>query len=71
MSEMSLHYSIVIQWSNEDEVYVVSLPEWGDLVHTHGDTYAEALQRGQELLELLMQSRREHSEPLPEPQVFA
>ncbi|MGH2504015.1 MAG: type II toxin-antitoxin system HicB family antitoxin, partial [Ktedonobacterales bacterium] len=37
---MSLHYSIVIQWSNEDEVYVVSLPEWGDLVHTHGDTYA-------------------------------
>ncbi|MFI5278185.1 MAG: type II toxin-antitoxin system HicB family antitoxin [Ktedonobacterales bacterium] len=68
---MSLHYSIVIQWSNEDEVYVVSLPEWGDLVHTHGDTYAEALQRGQELLELLMQSRREHSEPLPEPQVFA
>lgn len=71
MSELSLHYSIVIQWSNEDEVYVVSLPEWGDLVHTHGDTYAEALQRGQELLELLMQSRREHSEPLPEPQVFA
>ncbi|HEY8324442.1 MAG TPA: type II toxin-antitoxin system HicB family antitoxin [Ktedonobacterales bacterium] len=71
MSERSLHYSIVIQWSNEDEVYVVSLPEWGDLVHTHGDTYAEALQRGQELLELLMQSRREHSEPLPEPQVFA
>ncbi|HEU5346530.1 MAG TPA: type II toxin-antitoxin system HicB family antitoxin [Ktedonobacterales bacterium] len=71
MSETSLRYTIVIQWSNEDDAYVVSLPEWGDLVHTHGDTYAEALQRGQELLELLVQSRRAHSEALPEPHVFA
>lgn len=71
MSETPLHYTIVIQWSNEDEAYVVSLPEWGDLVHTHGDTYADALQRGQELLEMLVESRRAHSEALPEPRVFA
>jgi len=71
MNNIPLRYTIVIQWSNDDEAYVVSLPEWGDLVHTHGDTYGEALQRGQELLELLVQSRRAHSEALPEPQVFA
>ncbi|HEX2347118.1 MAG TPA: type II toxin-antitoxin system HicB family antitoxin [Ktedonobacterales bacterium] len=58
MNKIPLRYTIVIQWSNDDDAYVVSLPEWGDLVHMHGDTYGEALQRGQELLELLVQSRR-------------
>ena len=71
MSETAPHYTIVIQWSDDDQVYVVSLPEWGDLVHTHGDTYEEALQRGRELLELLIQSRRDRNETLPEPRVFA
>ena len=28
-------YSMVIEWSDEDQAYIVSLPEWGDLVHTH------------------------------------
>lgn len=65
------HYSIVIEWSDEDQVYVVSLPEWGDLVHTHGDTYEEALQQGKELLELLATARRGSGEPLPAPRVFA
>lgn len=67
---MSIHYSIVIQWSDEDRGYIVSLPEWGDLVHTHGDTYAEAFERGQELLEALIASRQEHDEPLPSPRVY-
>jgi antitoxin HicB len=71
MSETALHYTIVIQWSDEDQVYIVSLPEWGDLTHTHGDTYEDALQRGQELLESLIQSRHAHGEALPEPRVFA
>lgn len=67
---MSIHYSIIIQWSDEDQAYIVSLPEWGDLVHTHGDTYVEALERGQELLEALIASRQEHGEPLPSPCVY-
>ena len=40
---MSSRYTIIIQWSAEDQCYVVSLPEWGDYCHTHGDTYEEAL----------------------------
>ena len=64
-------YSIVIQWSDEDQIYVVSLPEWGDLVHTHGDTYEEALERGKELLEALVATRRLAGQPLPEPRVYA
>ena len=64
-------YSIVIEWSDEDHVYVVSLPEWGDLVHTHGETYDEALQRGTELIDALSDSRQSNREPLPEPRFFA
>lgn len=73
MSETAPQYMIVIQWSEDDQIYVVSLPEWGDLVHTHGDTVEEALQRGRELLDLdlLIQSRREQGVELPEPRVFA
>ena len=70
MSEQ-LRYSMVIEWSDEDQVYVVSLPEWGDLVHTHGVTYEEALRRGKELIEGLVVSRQERGEPLPQPRVFA
>lgn len=75
MSGTTPHYTIVIQWSDEDKVYVVSLPEWGDLIHTHGkthgETYEEALQRGRELLDLLIQARHDHGEAPPESCVFA
>lgn len=65
-----LHYSIVIEWSQEDQVYVVSLPEWGELIHTHGVTYEEAVRNGRELIEMLVESRLQHGEPLPAPRVF-
>lgn len=41
---MNIHYTIIIQWSEADKCFVVSLPEWGEFCHTHGDTYQEALQ---------------------------
>ncbi|MGK7940796.1 MAG: type II toxin-antitoxin system HicB family antitoxin [Crocosphaera sp.] len=50
------HYTIIIQWSNEDNCYVVSLHEWGEYCHTHGDTYEEAFNNAQEVLELLIES---------------
>ena len=73
MPEMSepLRYSMHIEWSDEDQVFVVSLPEWGDLVHTHGSTYEEAAQRGQELIQALVSVRDANGEPLPSPRVFA
>lgn len=64
-------YSMVIEWSDEDNAYIVSLPEWGDLVHTHGETYAEAVALGEDLLAGLIASRQQHGEPLPPPHVFA
>lgn len=68
---MKYHYSLVIEWSDEDQTFVVSFPEWGDLVHTHGDTYEEALQNAQKSLELLIETRQDSGLPLPEPKQFA
>ncbi len=40
---MSFHYSMVIQWSEEDQLFLVHLPEFGcQQFHTHGRTYEEA-----------------------------
>ena len=64
---MKSHYSMVIQWSIEDEIYIVSLPEFGDRVHTHGDTSAEAIQHGEEVLELLIEEYQSQGRTLPTP----
>lgn len=67
---MNSRYTIILQWSEEDQCYVVSLPEWGDYCHTHGDTYEEALHNAREVLELLTESTLDEGKPLPAPQLF-
>ncbi|MDJ1185615.1 type II toxin-antitoxin system HicB family antitoxin [Roseofilum casamattae] len=65
-----MKYSILIQWSEEDNAYIVSLPEWGKYARTHGSTYEEALQNAQEVLEDLIQSYHQDNKPLPSPQTL-
>lgn len=68
MSTPLLRYSMLIEWSEEDQAYLVTLPEWADRVMmpaTHGNTYSEADQNGQEVLELLVEVATEDGEPLP------
>ncbi|MCT7980129.1 type II toxin-antitoxin system HicB family antitoxin [Laspinema olomoucense] len=67
---MKSHYTLIIQWSDEDECFVVSLPEWGELCHTHGSSYEEALNNAEEVLELLIESAIANGETLPEPKLF-
>ena len=62
-------YSVIIQWSPEDEAYVVTLPEWGGC-HTHGATYEEAAKNAREVLELLIETEQEAGRPLPSPHGF-
>lgn len=65
-----LKYRIVIQWSDEDDCYLVNLPDFpGQKWRTHGDTYAEAVKHGEEVLESLIELYRELGESLPEPQI--
>lgn len=65
-----LRYSTLIQWSEEDAAFLVTLPEWEGRVFnpvTHGDTYEEAVRNGQIALEDLVFVTRQHGESLPEP----
>ncbi len=67
---MNFRYSVLIQWSDEDQKYVVSLPEFGPYAHTHGDTYEEALKNAQEVLELLIETYQEQGRELPQPKTL-
>ncbi len=74
MNEHHLHYAMLIEWSEEDQAYLVTLPEWADRVimpATHGSTYSEAVQHGQEVLEMLVNSANRNGEPLPPPKTHA
>ncbi|MBF2009572.1 MULTISPECIES: type II toxin-antitoxin system HicB family antitoxin [Chlorogloeopsis] len=64
---MNHRYSMVIQWSDEDNCYLVHLPEfpWQQF-HTHGKTYEEAAKHGQEVIESLIEWYQEQGKPLPE-----
>jgi antitoxin HicB len=66
---MNGRYSMLIQWSDEDQVYVVTLPEF-DGNKTHGATYEEAARMGQEALESLVEAYQAEGWPLPAPQLF-
>ena len=65
-----LNYSMVIQWSSKDNCFVVTLPEWGNLCHTYGDTYEEALSNAKEVLQLMVNSSMAEGADLPEANVF-
>ena len=69
-----LHYSMVVQWSDDDDAYLVSLPEWEGRVFnpiTHGDSYEDAIKQAHEALAALVASARGRNEPLPDPRVIA
>jgi predicted RNase H-like HicB family nuclease len=63
---MSPHYSMEIRWSDEDQAFVVTLPEFSSC-HTHGETYEEAVKNGREVLELLIETYRAEGKALPAP----
>jgi predicted RNase H-like HicB family nuclease len=62
---MNHHYAMQIEWSDEDDCYIVSLPDFGPYAKTHGDTYQEAAKNGEEVLDLLVESYREEGRTLP------
>jgi antitoxin HicB len=62
-----MNYTVIIQWSQEDECFVVFLPEFEDVMQpvTHGESYEEAIKNAQEVIDLLIDSYREEGKPLP------
>ncbi|MEL6440814.1 MAG: type II toxin-antitoxin system HicB family antitoxin [Cyanobacteria bacterium J06621_8] len=69
---MNLKYQMTIQWSEEDNLYLVALPDFpGQQWSTHGNTYEEAAANGREVLELLIESYQERNLPLPKPTIIS
>ena len=69
MSPLLPHYSMVIEWSDEDDAFLVTLPEWAEQTIqpvTHGDTYEEAVKNGRDVLEMLIETAQEDNIPLPQ-----
>lgn len=67
------HYSLVIEWSEEDQAYVVLLPEWADryaMPVASGKQYEEAAARGRNALENYIRFAQEDGTPLPRPKVY-
>lgn len=60
-------YSILIQWSDEDQLYIATLAEFGSYVRTHGNTYQEALRSAEELLENVIGHYQDQGKGLPQP----
>ena len=68
---MRVKYSMLIQWSDEDQLYICSLPEFGELCKTHGDTFEQAARNGREVLEMLIESLQNSGKTLPIPDLYA
>ncbi len=66
----SNNYTIVIQWSENNNCFVASLPEWGESYHQCGNSYEEALGNARLALEVLIKSSLSAGRILPEPQTF-
>jgi antitoxin HicB len=68
-----MRYTIEVKWSDEDQTYVIILPEWEGrylMPVASGKTYEEAMARGVNALENIIAEAKAHGDPLPEPKVF-
>ena len=66
----ALRYALVIEWSTEDQAFVVSVPDIPRL-HTHGATREEAAAMGNEAVALWLAGARETGIRIPPPSFSA
>jgi predicted RNase H-like HicB family nuclease len=65
---------MLIKWSEEDQAYLVTLPEWEGRINTpstHGNTYEAAARNGREVIEWLIADAKANGQPLPAPRAYA
>jgi predicted RNase H-like HicB family nuclease len=69
-SRAPIHYSMIIEWDPRDDIFVVTVPELNGC-RTHGSTYEEAVQQGQEAIESWLGAMEEWNRDVPPPRTFA
>ncbi len=63
---MSIKYELVIYWSEEDQSFVVEVPELPGCV-ADGESYAQAVANAQVVIEEWIETAQELNRPIPEP----
>jgi predicted RNase H-like HicB family nuclease len=63
-------YSMIIEWSEEDRAFIVTVPELPGCM-THGATYAEAVRQGEDAIATWLDTARAYGDPIPAPRLFA
>ncbi len=66
-------YSMTIQWSEEDQLFLVTIPEFDGLVFmpcTHGKTREEAIKNGEEVIEMYLEAWQIEGESIPKPKTL-
>ncbi len=69
MTPDSKHYSMIIEWSDEDQAYIVTVPELPGC-RTHGNTYEEAVRQGQDAIESWIMVAQADNDPIPPPRRY-
>ncbi len=62
-------YALVIEWSDEDGVYIATCPELPGC-QTHGVTRAEALANGEEVIDNWLYAAANGGWAVPAPRIF-
>lgn len=62
-------YSLCIDWSEEDHVYIVEVPELPGCI-THGRTYEEAVAQAQDAMDGWIYGHHAAGYPVPPPRVY-
>ncbi|MCG6657984.1 type II toxin-antitoxin system HicB family antitoxin [Halomonas campisalis] len=63
---MSIKYEMIIYWSDEDQSFVVEVPELPGCM-ADGETYEEAVANAQQVIGEWIETARELGRPIPEP----
>jgi predicted RNase H-like HicB family nuclease len=63
-------YSMIVQWSDEDQLFLVTIPEFSELVImpcTHGKTREEAIHNGEDVIEMYLEAWQSEGKVIPAP----
>ncbi len=63
-------YSMIISWSEEDQAYIVSVPELPGCM-ADGKTPEEAVKEAQTAVDLWIETAKEDGKPIPKPSLFS
>ena len=67
------HYTMQLQWSEDDQLFLVTIPEFSDQVMmpcTHGKSREEAIHNGEEVIEMYLEIWQAEGKTIPQPQVL-